>query len=273
MAPSLGQIVAHHRAQAAADRRDPKALEERAQQAPAPRGFARALREGPGLGVVAEVKRRSPSRGPLDPGLDAAALACDYAAGGARALSVLTDAEFFGALPEDLPSARRATSLPVLRKDFTVDPRDVCDARLLGADCVLLIVAALKDEELTSLAALARRLALDVLVEVHDRAELHRALGVVDPGEVLLGVNQRDLTTFAVDHHRAVALAPELPAGAVTVAESGIRGPADAQALAGAGYRGILVGESLLQAPDRRRAVADLIAAAEAGAARGALAP
>ena len=155
------------------------------------------------LAVIAEVKRRSPSKGPLDAGLDPAAVAADYEAGGAACVSVLTDEEFFGGSPADLAAARSACGLPVLRKDFTVSRADVCDARLMGADAVLLIVAALSDDELSSFLGLAQELSLDALVEVHDEAELERAL---DAGAELVGVNQRDLTTFAVDPERAARL-------------------------------------------------------------------
>ena len=181
-----------------------------------------------GLGVIAEVKRRSPSKGDLAADLDPAALARAYRAGGASCLSVLTDVEFFGARAGDLAAARQASGLPVLRKDFTVSARDVVDARLLGADAVLLIAAALDDRELAEFAALARRLDLDALVEIHDEAELARALAI---GADLIGVNQRDLFTFEVDTERAVRLAAAMPPGVVTVAESGVRGAHDAAAL------------------------------------------
>ncbi|HEX3946741.1 MAG TPA: indole-3-glycerol-phosphate synthase, partial [Acidimicrobiales bacterium] len=221
-----------------------------------------------GLAVVAEVKRRSPSKGDLAPGLDPAEVAAAYAAGGASCLSVLTDRDYFGGSPDDLVAARAAVGLPVLRKDFTVGAADVCDARLMGADAVLLIVAALDQRELTELAALADRLGLDALVEVHDRAELDRAL---DAGARLVGVNQRDLATFAVDPARAEQLAAAIPDGVVAVAESGVGGPIDAARLAGAGYQAVLVGETLVRAPDRAAAVAAIAGhpvALRAGAGR-----
>jgi indole-3-glycerol phosphate synthase len=226
-----------------------------------PRGFRRALLDGAdrvGPAVIAEVKRRSPSKGALAPHLDAAALARQYAAGGASCLSVLTDREFFGAQPDDLVEARSASGLPVLRKDFTVSARDVADARLLGADAVLLIAAALDDVELADFASLARDLGLDALVEVHDDTELERALGV---GAELIGVNQRDLVTFEVDEARALRLASRLPAGVVAVAESGVRGPDDAAALHRGGYHAVLVGESLVTSGDPASAVAALASA------------
>jgi indole-3-glycerol phosphate synthase len=254
----LAEIVAAHRAAAAADRRDPDELVERALARTEPlRPFAAALsaRAASGLGVVAEVKRRSPSKGDLAPDLDPAEVAAAYAAGGAACLSVLTDRRYFGGSPEDLAAARAAVGVPVLRKDFTVGAADVCDARLMGADAVLLIVAALSDAELSELFGLAGRLSLDALVEVHDHAELSRAL---DLGATLVGVNQRDLATFAVDHERAVRLAADVPEDVVAVAESGIGGPDDAARLAAAGYQAVLVGESLVRSGDRAAAVAAL---------------
>jgi len=208
-----------------------------------------------GFSVVAEVKRRSPSKGAIDADLDPAALATAYAGGGAAALSVLTDVDYFGGAVGDLVAARAAVSIPVLRKDFTVVAADVCDARIMGADAVLLIVAALDDRELADLHALARELGLDALVEVHDEAELERALRVDSD---LVGVNQRDLVTFAVDTARAVRLAPRIPAGVVRVAESGITGPDDATPLVEAGYDAVLVGESLVRSTDPAAAVAAL---------------
>jgi indole-3-glycerol phosphate synthase len=216
------------------------------------RGFAAALAAADGLAVVAEVKKRSPSRGDLAPEAVPGVLAKAYADGGATCLSVLTDAEFFGGSPSDLGEARAATELPVLRKDFTVSERDVCDARLIGADAVLLIVAALSDEELGRFLALAGDVGLDALVEVHDEAEVERALAA---GATLVGVNQRDLATFEVDTDRAVRVAAAIPGGVVKVAESGIRGPEDAARLAAAGYEAVLVGESLVTSDDPAAAV------------------
>jgi len=207
------------------------------------------------MAVIAEIKRRSPSKGDLAVGLDPASLAADYAAGGAAALSVLTDVDHFGGSVEDLVAARAGCALPVLRKDFTVSARDVCDARIMGADCVLLIAAALDDAELRSFLGLARELGIDALVEIHDEPELDRALAA---GADLVGVNQRDLVTFEVDTARAVRMAPLMPAGVVRVAESGITGPADAAVLADAGYHAVLVGEHLVTSGDPRAAVAAL---------------
>jgi indole-3-glycerol phosphate synthase len=255
MSTYLSEIIAAHRDEAARDRRDLSELVDRALAAPATGGFRKALAGEGGLGVIAEVKRRSPSKGDLAPNLDPAATARSYRAGGARCLSVLTDAAYFGGSPEDLAAAKAATDLPVLRKDFTVSPADVCDARIMGADAILLIVAALDDGELREMSSLADRLGLDVLVEVHDEAELARAL---DLDATMVGVNQRDLHTFAVDEHRAERLVAAMPDDVVAVAESGIRDAADAQRLAEAGYQGILVGETLVRAADRAAAVAGL---------------
>ena len=255
----LDRILAAHRAAAAADRRPLDTLREAARHAGPARGFAAALSGADGVAVIAEIKRRSPSKGDLDPSLDPATVAADYERGGAACMSVLTDEAFFGGSGADLRAARAACALPVLRKDFTVSAADVYDARAMGADAVLLIVAALSTEELPELHALARSLGMDALVEVHDEAELGRALGV---GATLIGVNQRDLVTFAVDTERALRLAGAIPSGVIRVAESGIDGPASAARLADAGYHAVLVGETLMRSPDRAAAVAALRAGA-----------
>lgn len=197
----------------------------------------------PGLSVIAEIKRRSPSKGDLAGELDPRLLAAEYEGGGAAALSVLTDEEFFAGSPADLAAARAAVALPVLRKDFTVSGHDVCDARLMGADAVLLIVAALDESELNALVALAAEVGIDALVEVHDEDEVALALRA---GATIVGVNQRDLVTFEVDTQRATRVLRALPSGVVKVAESGITGPADAAVLGQAGFDAILVGESLV---------------------------
>ena len=248
----LDDILQRHRATAQGDRRVLDDLVAATAGLEPTRGFAAALEGAEGLGVIAEVKRRSPSKGPLAPDLDPSSLATSYAAGGATCLSVLTDAESFGGSAEDLAAARGACSLPTLRKDFTVSAHDVVDARLMGADCVLLIAAALDDDELPRFHRLATDIGLDALVEVHDEAELDRALAC---GAALIGVNQRDLVTFEVDHERAVRMAAAFPADVVSVAESGVRGPADAAALAEAGYAAVLVGESLVTSGDPSAAV------------------
>lgn len=261
MSTYLDRILDAHRARAVHDQRSLGSLVEAAQEMPPARGFRAALVEAStvdGVAVIAEVKRRSPSKGALAVDLDPAVLGAAYAAGGAACLSTLTDLEFFGGSAADLAAARAASGRPVLRKDFTVSANDVCDARLMGADCVLLIAAALDDIELQTFHSLARTVGLDALVEVHDEAELARAVAV---GADLVGVNQRDLITFQVDQERAVRMAPRMPSGVVRVAESGIRGPADARVLAAAGYHALLVGESLVKAGDPAAAVADLRAA------------
>ena len=255
MATYLDAILERHRSAAAADDRDLGALRAAA-QGHEPRGFLAALAANPAhLGVIAEVKRRSPSKGALNEDLDPAVLARDYEAGGARCLSVLTDGPGFGGSAEDLAMARQACSLPVLRKDFTVCERDVLDAAAMGADAILLIAAALSHEELSSFAVLAEELGLDVLLELHDEADL--AALEVHPWK-LVGVNRRNLATFEVDDERAISLLPLLPAGATLVAESGVHGPADAAALATAGFHAVLVGETLVRAGDPRSAVAEL---------------
>jgi indole-3-glycerol phosphate synthase len=251
----LADILSVHRERAVADRRDLGALIAQVAHLPAPRDFGGAL-WGPGLSCIAEVKRRSPSAGELCPDLSPEVLAKEYVAGGASCLSVLTDTPHFGGSVTDLQEARQAAGLPVLRKDFTVQEADVIDARLMGADAVLLIAAALSDEELIRFAARAASLGLAALVEVHDAAELDRAL---QAGATLVGVNQRDLRTFEVDHDRACALGARIPSGVRAVAESGIRDADDARRLADAGYDAILVGETLVRAPDRVATLAALI--------------
>lgn len=254
----LDRIVAGHRQAARDDRRSPADLLKRALACSPTRGFRSRLASTLGPAVIAEVKRRSPSKGDLRVDLDPGILAGQYEAGGATCLSVLTDSEWFGGSPADMQQARSATSLPALRKDFTVDDRDVLDARVMGADCVLLIVAALDDDELSRFCALAREVDLDALVEVHDTAELERALSA---GADLVGVNQRDLVTFDVDRDRAARLAPLIPDGVVSVAESGIEGPEDVARLADVGYGAVLVGESLVRATDAAAAVRALVTA------------
>lgn len=248
----LDRIVAAHRADATNDDREVEQLLDAARSTGGARDFIGALTGGDQLGVIAEVKRRSPSKGDLHPDLDPAEVAGAYASGGASCLSVLTDRDFFGGSPEDLRAARAAVDVPVLRKDFTVAPQDVCDARIMGADAVLLIVAALDDAELADLHALAGELGLAALVETHDEGEVERAVAV---GACIVGVNQRDLVTFEVDTDRAVRVASAIPDGVVKVAESGIRTVDDAARLADAGYDAVLVGESLVTASNHADAV------------------
>jgi len=257
MATYLDRILEQHRDDAATDTDLIEDLLDQARAQPEVRGFRAALEAASSadVAVIAEVKRRSPSRGDLAVDLDAAQMATSYARGGAACLSVLTDAQWFGGSVRDLQRARAAIEVPVLRKDFTVDPRDVPRARIMGADAVLLIVAALDDHELVDFHAIAGELDLDVLVEVHDEAELERAVAI---GADLIGVNQRDLVTFAVDTDRAVRVGASMPDSVLRVAESGIRGADDARRLADAGFHAVLVGESLVTAGDPAQSVADL---------------
>ncbi len=262
MATYLDSIVAWHRRRAeAAQASDPRhlsagehAAELRLARSPM-RGFGPALIV-PGLSVIAEVKRRSPSKGDLAASLDPADTARSYVSGGAACLSVLTDSNHFGGSVEDLQTARASVSVPVIRKDFTVCEADVVDAVAMGADCVLFIVAALTDDELQRFATVANRFGIDVLWETHDETEVKRAL---HHGATMIGVNQRDLHTFQVDQERAVRVAHAIPASVVRVAESGVRGPSDAAVLRAAGYDAVLVGESLVTDSDRAGAVRRLI--------------
>ncbi len=252
----LDAILDRHRAVAAADTRSIERLIDDARAVPPARGFRAALAGRDRLGVIAEIKRRSPSKGDLNADLDPAEIAVTYERGGAACLSVLTDVEHFGGSVDDLQAARAACSLPVIRKDFTVGERDVLDARIMGADCVLLIAAALDPAELAGFHALAVDVGLDVLVEIHDERELEHALAAE---ATLIGVNQRDLVTFQVDHERAVRMAGVIPDHAVKVAESGVRGAADARSLRAAGYDAVLVGETLVTSGDPAAAIVDLI--------------
>lgn len=223
-----------------------------------PRGFRDALLavSRSHLAVIAEVKRRSPSKGDLNPDLDAGALAAIYESGGATCVSVLTDHEFFGGSAQDLKVVSGAIKLPVLRKDFTVSVNDVCDARLMGADCLLLIVAALHAGELRDFHSLGKELGLDVLVEVHTESELLVALEL---GADMIGVNQRNLATFVVDTEIAARMSAMIPGGVVKVAESGVRGAADARLLRLAGYEAVLVGESLVVSGDVQAKMNELL--------------
>jgi indole-3-glycerol phosphate synthase len=250
----LDRILEHHRARAAVDVRPVDRLIDEALAAPPTRGFRDALAGR--FGVIAEIKRRSPSKGDLNVALDPGEMAATYERGGAACLSVLTDEAHFGGSVADLQHARAACALPVLRKDFTVSERDVLDARIMGADCVLLIAAALDAGELAALHALAFDVGLDVLVEIHDEHELEHALAA---DATLIGVNQRDLVTFRVDHDRAVRMAGVIPDHAVKVAESGVRDGDDAASLRRAGYDAVLVGESIVTSADPASAIATLI--------------
>lgn len=251
----LDDILAWHRSRAKSDTRGVDELVERALNCVPPRGFAKAISATPHLAVIAEIKRRSPSKGALNVEMDAAHMASAYQSGGASCLSVLTDVNHFGGSVADLQKARGACSLPVIRKDFTVDVKDVLDARLMGADCVLLIAAALTKEELTGFLSMAKLIDIDALVEVHDERELDLA---VSAGATMVGVNQRDLVTFAVDHDRAVRMGALIPKHLVKVAESGVRGRDDALSLRSAGYDAVLVGEHLVTSSNPAQALTDL---------------
>jgi len=253
----LDKIVQSHREVASRDQRNLDDLAGQASALSSTRGFGERLVQGSreSLCVIAEIKRKSPSKGVLRANLDAARIASLYEQGGASCLSVLTDELFFGGSVEDLQIARSSTSLPVIRKDFTVSEFDVLDARLMGADCVLLIAAALTDDELSRFHDLAVQIGLEVLVETHDEHELERALNV---GATIVGVNQRDLITFEVDHARAERMASLIPPTVVRVAESGVRNADDSRRLRDAGYDAVLVGESIVTSSDPVAAVRDL---------------
>ena len=220
------------------------------------KGF-RASLAAPGIRVIAECKRRSPSRGVLRADYDPVAIAGSYAGSGAAALSVLTEPTFFDGELEHLRAVRAAVDVPLLRKDFIVDEYQLLEARAAGADAVLLIVAALSDDELTGLSSAARELTLDVLVEVHDEAELERALAA---GSDLIGVNNRDLRTLVVDAEASFRLAAAMPPGVLAVAESGLRSGADVRRLKAAGYHAFLIGERFMAADDPGAALAALLA-------------
>ncbi|MEM0985635.1 MAG: indole-3-glycerol phosphate synthase TrpC [Pseudomonadota bacterium] len=237
-------------------------IKARLGDAPPPRGFKAALDAVVARGengLICELKRKSPSAGDILPGADPVAIAKDYEAGGAACLSILTDGPSFGGSLADLSAIRSAVTLPVLRKDFMVDPYQVYEARAHGADAILVIMAALPDTHATDLMAAAFDLGMDVLVETHNKAELTRALDLDSRG--LIGVNNRDLTRMITDLSTTESLAPLIPSGRPFVAESGVKSAADIQRLKAAGARRFLVGESLMLSPDRRASTARLRAA------------
>jgi len=252
-APDILKRILARKREVVAERRsneDEVSLARRARAAPAPRGFRRALRsaiEDGSSGIIAEIKRASPSKGVLREPFDPEAIARSYASGGASCLSVLTDVDFFQGHDEHLRRARAACGLPVLRKDFLVEPYQVYETRALGGDCVLLIVAALSDDRLVELNGLARELGMDVLVEVHDKGELERALTL---GPDLVGINNRDLRTFTTDTATTVALRDQVPASAVVVTESGIHTRVDVEHMHEHGVHAFLVGEAFMTVPE-----------------------
>ena len=260
MSDILDRIVAVKRQEVPAARaqRSEAALRELITQQTAPRGFEAALRAKLGAGqagVIAEIKKASPSKGVIREHFVPAEIAATYARNGAACLSVLTDLQFFQGHADHLRQARAACALPVLRKDFMVDPYQVLEARALGADCILLIAACLSDAQLAELEDCAAGLGLDVLVEVHDGDELDRALRLRTP---LVGINNRNLRTFEVTLDTTLGLQARVPPGRLLVTESAIATRADVQRMRGAGVHAFLVGEALMRAPDPGAALAAL---------------
>ena len=273
MSGFLAKVCAEARDRVAADAaREPLAeLRARAGSAPAPPSFASALGDQD-VAVIAEIKRASPSRGPLAPIPDPAALASDYVRGGASAISVLTEPAHFSGSLDDLAAVAGAVPVPVLRKDFIVDEYQVLQARAAGAAAVLLIVVALEQDDLVALLHAAERAGVDALLEAHDELEVTRAVSAYEAagltGRPVIGVNARDLTTLTVDNDRFEALRETVPKGAIAVAESGIRTPDDVQRLVAAGADAVLVGESVATAKDPAGAVAALVGAGRRAAER-----
>jgi indole-3-glycerol phosphate synthase len=252
MSDTLARILRAKREEVARRRsaRPLAELERRVRSASPPRGFAAALEAAVTAGrygLIAEIKKASPSKGLIRADFDPAALACAYREGGATCLSVLTDGPYFQGSDADLMAARTAVDLPVLRKDFMIDPYQIAESRALGADCVLLIMAALNDREARELETAAVAYGMDVLLEVHDADELERALHLKSR---LIGINNRDLKTLAVDLKTTETLAPQVPSDRILVAESGLAAPADLARMARAGTRCFLIGESLMRQAD-----------------------
>jgi indole-3-glycerol phosphate synthase len=265
MADVLERICADKRRETARRKgvRPLSEVEAAARAAPAPRGFARRLSAtlaAGGYGLIAEIKRASPSKGLIRADFSPVALARAYARGGAACLSILTDEPYFQGRDADLVAAREAVELPVLRKDFMLEPYQIAEARALGADCVLLILAAVDDNGAMSLAEVAHDWGMDVLVEVHDSDELARALLL--PCQ-LIGINNRNLKTLTVDVTTTEELAPGVPKDRLAISESGLKGPADLARMARAGVRCFLVGESLMAQADVEAATRALLALPE----------
>jgi len=262
----LDTIVARTRERLREAPTDMALLERRASEAPPPRDALVALACGEDDNrIIAEVKRRSPSRGTLQAQADPVAFALDYEDGGAAAISVLTEPERFGGSFEDLALVSRSVELPTLCKDFIVDPRQIVMARAHGASLVLLIVAALQDADLVRLREAIERLGMHALVEAHDRHEVERAIA---SGARIVGVNSRSLHTLAIDLSVAEGLRAAIPEPLIAIAESGIEGPDEIVRLRGAGYRRFLVGTSLMTAPSPRAHLAALVAAGRTGGPR-----
>lgn len=263
MPTTLDQIIAATRRKVAESRRSTNLRDlEQSAKVHVPRGFRRALetKSREGVAIIAELKKKSPSRGLIREDFDPGRLANELEDAGAAALSVLTDAEFFQGSLENLNRASRVTKLPCLRKDFVVDEFQILEARANCADAILLIVAALAQTELTALVNFAREQQVDILCEVHDEEELKRA---ADAGCDLLGVNSRDLRTFNVDLETAFRLCELIPMGTLRVAESGIKSAADIAGLRAAGYQAFLIGEALMRAESPGSALRTLIAETE----------
>ena len=243
-------------------RRPIQELLARARDQAPPRGFARSLDamiSKSGWGIIAEIKKASPSAGVIRPNFEPAQLAKAYQRGGAACLSVLTDHKFFQGNDADLGAARSNCDIPVLRKDFMVDPYQVVEARALGADCILLIAAALSDDEMVQMEDIALGYQMDVLIEVHDEAELDRALKLKSP---LIGVNNRDLKVMKTDLATTERLVPLVPKGKMVVSESGLEGPGDLKRMAQVGVRRFLIGEALMRRADVEQALKVLLAGA-----------
>jgi len=252
----LARIVARKREELAQVIRASGDLESRAQRNETLRRDFRSSLERKSPAIIAEIKKASPSKGMLTADFNPARIACAYTAGGAAALSVLTDESFFGGSLADLECARSAVPLPVLRKDFTLDPYHVLEAAAHGADAILLIAAILDERSLRDLREMAASWNMAALVEVHDQAELDKAAA---SGAGIIGVNNRNLATFEVSLETSLRLAERMPAGVLRVSESGIHSAADVQRLAGAGYHAFLVGEHLMRAPQPDAALRALL--------------